>query len=254
MARRSLFLCTAAALLLPSIASALTVTVRYDVDATALKSAVAGTVLTYNLYGDDACTDLVSTQMVNSEDIDSIEVVKRIAVKGGTKPPKMARTSHAFSINPPRWIHRATVTGTGITPIGGACQAQQAAPATAVKSSVPSGVISVGAGFTELASLTVSLPSDGYLDVEFETLINAKDVNQFLLCTMGEGVASSVFYADPGDKDSPIPFYDMVQTHRQVMPMTAGTHTISVECNANGGLDIDTIYSQIIGTFYQAGM
>jgi hypothetical protein len=254
MNRSTMFACAGFALLLPSVAPALEVTVRYDVDATALKSAVAGTVLTYNLYGDDACTDLVSTQMVNAEDIDSIEAVKRITVKGGTKPPKMARTYHAFSINPPRWIHRATVTGTGITPIGGACQAQPAAPATAVKSSAPSGLISVGAGFTELATLTVALPSDGYLDVEFQTLINANDVNQYMLCTIGEGMASSVFYADPGDKDSPIPFFDLVQTHRQVMPMTAGTHTISVACNANGGLDIDTIYSQIVGTFYQAGM
>jgi hypothetical protein len=103
------------------------VPVTYTVDGTALKAAVSGTPLTFTLYTDAACTTLVHTQAVNVEDVTVISKLKRVKPGGApTKPPKTddLRTT-LTSVTPAAPLY-LKVTGTGITPVGGACQAQAA--------------------------------------------------------------------------------------------------------------------------------
>src|SRR5688572_12042828 len=106
-------------------AHAIDVPVTYDVDQKAFKAAILGTSLTFTLYTDNTCTTSAGTDTVLAEDVDVLlEAVKLGKVKGGPKPPKIMRLRHTMS-----GVTAATelfleVTGTGITPIGGACQAQ----------------------------------------------------------------------------------------------------------------------------------
>ncbi len=98
--------------------------VAYSVDATALKTAISGTMLTFTLYSDSGCTASVYTQTINVENTDMIESVKRVTPKGATKPPKTA-VIHATLIGvPPGSAGFLKVTGTGIMSVGGDCQAQ----------------------------------------------------------------------------------------------------------------------------------
>ncbi len=100
------------------------VKVAYGVDAIALKAAISGTMLTFTLYSDSSCTTTVYTQTINVENTDMIESVKRVTPKGATKPPKTALI-HATLIGvPPGSAGFLKVTGTGITGVGGDCQAQ----------------------------------------------------------------------------------------------------------------------------------
>jgi len=116
----------AASVVLSSTAAhAIDVPVTYDVDKTAFNAAVLGTSLTFTLYTDSTCTTSAGTDTVLAEDVDVLlESVKLGKVKGGPKPPKIVRLRHTMT-----GVTAATelfleVTGTGITPIGGACQAQ----------------------------------------------------------------------------------------------------------------------------------
>jgi len=120
---------TAALLLgiLAASARAADVPVIYTVDGTALKAAVAGTSLTFRLYTDAACTTLVHTQAVNVENVTVISKLKPVKPSGATaKPPKTddLRTT-LTSVTPASPLY-LKVTGTGITPVGGACQVQAA--------------------------------------------------------------------------------------------------------------------------------
>lgn len=56
--------------------------VTYTVDDTALKAAISGTPLTFSLYTDAACTALVHTQVVNSENVTVISKLKRFKPSG----------------------------------------------------------------------------------------------------------------------------------------------------------------------------
>jgi hypothetical protein len=103
-------------------ASADDVAVSYLVDEKALKAAVAGTEVTFSLYADLACAVLLDAVPVNVEDL-VIERVKLLRPKGAAKPPRVARLG-ATLLDVPAGGRHLTVTGTGIVPIGGACQAQ----------------------------------------------------------------------------------------------------------------------------------
>jgi hypothetical protein len=241
--------------LVPGSSSATQVHARYDVDATQLKAAVAGTALTFSFYSDSACTSLLDSEVVDVEDVDTIEVLKRFTPKNAAKAPKTARIWQTVSLTPSRWRYFLTVTGTGVTPVGGVCQEQLASPPAAVASSAPAGVIPVGAGFTPLSSLPVAVPADGTLDVVFETVISAGSVDNYIICSMTiDGGGGGTFLLDPGDLDTPIPNYDIAQTHHRTFAVAAGAHTLDVSCNQNAGADSFTFGSQIVARFFAAGM
>lgn len=244
----------ATSLLFPVAASALEYTVRYDVDAKALKDCVAGTPVTYNLYADAACTVLAGTQVVNVEDIDTIEVLKTFTPKGGTKPPKTARTWQAVSLPAPRWFSHAKLSGTGITPVGGDCQPQFNSAPTGLASSVPGGVVPIAGGSTSLAQLVIEAPADGKVDLLFETVLRAVDVNQYIECTISDNMAyAGYFLMDPGDEDAPIVWFDLSQTHHEVLSVTQGTHTFEVSCGVNSG-SVDTFGSKLVASYFGAGL
>ena len=100
--------------------------VTYTVDDTALKAAISGTPLTFRLYTDAACTALVHTQVVNSENVTVISKLKRFKPSGAAKPPKtddLRTTLTSVTPSSPLYLK---VTGTGVTTVGGACQVQAA--------------------------------------------------------------------------------------------------------------------------------
>jgi hypothetical protein len=101
------------------------VEVNYTVNDKALKAAVAGTSLTFQLYSDSSCTMAVGSPMsVNIENVDLIERLKRFTPKGGTKAPATDRLTAVFSGATGSSPTFLKVTGTGILSVGGDCQLQ----------------------------------------------------------------------------------------------------------------------------------
>jgi hypothetical protein len=125
LSRRVTFAALLATLLLPFSARAADVSVSYTVDEKLLKLAITGTPLTFKLYTDSGCTTLSDSVTVAIDNVDVIERLKRFKPKGGLiKPPKTARLVEGLSgVTAPPTLF-LTVTGTGITPVGGACQLQ----------------------------------------------------------------------------------------------------------------------------------
>lgn len=116
---KHLLLTAVAAIALPSFAWAFDLSVTYDVDASALKAAVAGTPLTFQLHTDASClTPAIDSRMIDVEDVATIEVLKRFTPKNGTKPPKTARFAHVLTGVPVRSSYHLSVSGLGVTPVG----------------------------------------------------------------------------------------------------------------------------------------
>jgi hypothetical protein len=253
--KASSILVTALMVCLPTAARAIDVTVKYDVDATALKQAVAGTPLTYSLYADAACTVPVDSQIVNIEDVDTIEVLKRFTPKNATKLPKTARTWLTYSITPNRWFSHVTVTGTGVTPVGGACQAQFRSPASAVAASVPAGIVVISGPYASVASLAVTAPDSGTAVLTFETEMEAFSPNQQITCFLTDNAALvASFEMDTGDVDSPIPLYDLRQTHTVTAATSQGAHLYDVSCSIPSGPDVNTFGARLVAAFFGATM
>lgn len=114
----------------PVVAHAVAVPVRYAVQAQPLRAAVAGTPLTFTLFSDGACSTLVASRTINVEDVPVIEKLTTfvpVAVKGGPKParkPKADELEATLTGVMPAASYYLVVSGTGITPLGQACQAQ----------------------------------------------------------------------------------------------------------------------------------
>lgn len=101
--------------------------VTYDVEDKPLKEAVSGTMLTFDVFEDAACTSYVVQQTIP---IDNVKVtkLKLFAPSGGVKPPKtdtMQATITGSDLSRAAYLK---VTGTGITPVGGDCQPLAASP------------------------------------------------------------------------------------------------------------------------------
>ena len=247
---------TIVAVLLPPVAFALDVPATYDVEAKALKEAVAGTPITFNLYTTDDCTGSpVTTEVVNVEDIGSIDVVKQFTPKDSPKRPVTGKIRQVITTDSGDFKYRLTVTGTGIVPVGGACQPQYASLPTAIAESVPSGVIPVGGPYVSLASLALTAPMDGKIVLMFETELDAIENNQLLTCivTQDMGFVGS-FEMDPGDADTPIHNYDLLQSHYEVVSVTEGAHTFDVSCSLPTGAPVNTIRAKLAAVFAAASM
>lgn len=110
-------------------ARAADVPVRYLIAAKALKDAVAGTQLTFALFSDAACETQVFSSDLPVESA-TIEQLKLTRPKGAPKAPKAARLEITLTGVTPGDSLYLMVTGTGIEPLGTACQAQLAVPPT----------------------------------------------------------------------------------------------------------------------------
>jgi hypothetical protein len=124
--RRFLSFLIAAIALAPIAAGAADVPVVYTVDTTALKLAISGTPLTFELHTNATCTALTHTQVLTIDATTMQSVLKRSKPKNGVKPPKTTDIRATLTGVSPAAPLYAKVIGTGITPIGGACQVQAA--------------------------------------------------------------------------------------------------------------------------------
>lgn len=124
MRRRLVLVMLASLLLAPVTATADDVPVIYTVEQKPLKAAVAGVPLAFSLFSDASCSELVSSTLVSAEDVDRIVRLKLHQVKGGAKQPKIGEIRHTLTGVAATEGLYLTVVGTGITPVGSACQAQ----------------------------------------------------------------------------------------------------------------------------------
>lgn len=99
--------------------------VSYLVDEKALKAAVAGTALTFELHTDRACTSPIVVQAVLIEQVDVVSRLKRVKAKQSPDPPKTTELRHTLA-DVPSLTPLYRVTGTGVTPLGSECQVQAA--------------------------------------------------------------------------------------------------------------------------------
>ena len=127
-----------AVLFFSSGAGAATVPVTYDVSDKALKAAVSGTMLTFELHSDPACTSVELSQQIAIDDV-KVSRLKLFSPSGGTKAPKTDTLHAVMTGNDIAAGAFVKVTGTGITPVGGTCQAQAGGSAGKIVSVTPFG-------------------------------------------------------------------------------------------------------------------
>ncbi len=135
----------AAVLFVPSVSSAADLPVSYLVEEKPLKAAVLGTPFAFELYSNNTCTTLVQSVPVNVENVTVLSKLKQMTPKGDAKLPntvEMRTTLAGATAATPLFLK---VTGTGVTPVGGACQAQAAG----------------GGSATPALPRTVFVPADG---------------------------------------------------------------------------------------------
>ena len=117
----------AALLALPSLARAADLPVRYTVQEKPLKTAIAGTSLAFDLFRDPACTaPAAHSASVLIENVTLITKLKQFTPKGDTKLPSTDELALTLSGVTAAGNLYLKVTGTGLVPVGGACQAQAA--------------------------------------------------------------------------------------------------------------------------------
>jgi hypothetical protein len=125
--RRPLFV-VVVLLILPALVGGADLPVTYTVEAKPLNAAIAGTNLTFELYTDSACNGPIAhTATIPIENLDLIARIKRFTPKNAPKKPEAAELRTTVTGVAPAGGFYLKVTGTGITPVGTACQAEAAA-------------------------------------------------------------------------------------------------------------------------------
>lgn len=117
-------LLAACAILAASLAEGADLPARYTVDEKQLKAALAGTNLTFALYSDAGCTSLVSSTMIAIENVDLLGRIKPFNPKNAPKKKNTVEIRATLTGVPATASLYLQVTGTGVTPVGGACQVQ----------------------------------------------------------------------------------------------------------------------------------
>lgn len=161
----------ASLLLVARTAAAADLEVAYTVQEKPLKAAVLGTPLTFGLYTDPACTSLAQAVVVNAENVSLLTKLKQMTPKNDTKLPNTVELRTTLAGVTAGGNLYLQVTGTGVTPVGGACQAQAAHVAPALRdangafvSSFPRTLRTIGPDVVELAVVAGGiLPSDPFV-------------------------------------------------------------------------------------------
>jgi hypothetical protein len=115
------------------VAGAADLPVSYTVAEKPLKAAVAGTSLTFELYGDAACATLVQSTPVLAENVGILSKLKQMTPKNDVKLPNTVELRTTLAGVTAGGNLYLKVVGTGVTPVGGACQAQAAVIARSVR-------------------------------------------------------------------------------------------------------------------------
>lgn len=99
------------------------------------------------------------------------------------------------------------------------------------------GIVSTTA--VQLTSESVTVPGTGYLVIQYSATWNASTVNNYLnVLLLVDGARQNGYeFWDPGDADT---WYDQTQGNTLTIPITAGTHTISLQASTNSGTDYAT--------------
>ncbi len=116
-------------LLAPLVAQAADLPVRYTVDEKQLKNAISGTNLTFEIYSDATCTTLADSTVVTIDNVGIRERIKQFKPRSGAVQLKVVELHQTFLGVTATGNLFLKVTGTGVVPVGGACQAQAAAVA-----------------------------------------------------------------------------------------------------------------------------
>jgi hypothetical protein len=106
--------------------------VTYNVQDRPLRAAISGTPLTFTLYSDAACTQRVYQATIPVQNVTLISRLKLATPKGAPKAPptdQIEATLLAVQLSAQSYL---TVTGTGVTASGNACQAQLASKTSAL--------------------------------------------------------------------------------------------------------------------------
>lgn len=112
----------------PPLASGIDLPASYTVEeAPAKMLAVAGTPLTFELFTDAVCSNPVFVDVEPVENVTLLSRLKLLKPKGATAPRKTLEIRHTLLGVPAVSPLYLMVTGTGIVPVGGACQPQGAA-------------------------------------------------------------------------------------------------------------------------------
>ena len=155
---------TVLGVLFPLAAHAADVPVRYTVDDKTLRQAVNGTTLTFELHDDGACTaPALHSASVAVQDVTVISRLKTFRPRGATSPKvktaELSTTLNGVAASGNLYLE---VTGIGIAPVGGPCQAQaasvQAATGAALTLKDAIGVV-IGVPADEASFFYVPLPS-----------------------------------------------------------------------------------------------
>jgi hypothetical protein len=112
--------------LAPLALSAADIPVQFTTKEKDLKSALAGTPLTFALYGDAACTNQVYSAVINVENVALITKMKQFTPKNDVKLPNTVALQTTLPGVTAHGNLFLKVTGVGIVPVAGACQAQAA--------------------------------------------------------------------------------------------------------------------------------
>src|SRR6266849_2831221 len=97
-------------------AHAVDVPVSYTVNEAALKRAVSGTSLTFELHGDSDCASPATVAVIVIDDLQIVRL-KGFKPSGGTKPPKTDELRTTLTgVTAPGHFY-LEVTGTGVTPV-----------------------------------------------------------------------------------------------------------------------------------------
>jgi hypothetical protein len=102
-----------------------------------LKSAVAGTPLTFSLYSDSTCSALLQSVPVNVEDVTILVRLKQMTPKNDAKLPNTVELRHTLSGVSPSATTYLQVTGDGIVALPNTCQAQTASSVSAPPVAAP---------------------------------------------------------------------------------------------------------------------
>ena len=111
-------------LVVPRFAAAGDLPARYTTEEKPLKTAIAGTMLTFTLYSDPSCTTSVYSTAIAIENVDLIGRIKPFNPKNAVKKKNTTELRATLTAVPATPSLYLKVTGTGVTPIGGACQVQ----------------------------------------------------------------------------------------------------------------------------------
>jgi hypothetical protein len=106
-----------------SLAQAVDVPVTYTVEEKPLKNAIAGSTVVFELHADDLCTAAIHTEIVPIEDVTLITKLGQFTPKGDVKLPKTVELRTTLVGVPASPALYLRVSGGGVVPVGGACQA-----------------------------------------------------------------------------------------------------------------------------------